>query len=327
MKEAEDWFACMNSGEASNSDRAAFAQWRLEDESHRVAFEKVEALWGRTASVANDPAIQMLRDSALANSAMQNTNTQTIKTTITSHWVSIAAALFLVVVVSSFMLTGQSGFWTNSPTEYASVIGEQKTILLADGSTVRLDTASRIEVDYTVDERTIELRAGRARFQVAHDPARPFVVKSGSGSITALGTAFDVRRSDHNTVVVLLEGKVEVVTTISADPEVVQLKPGQQVAYRPNGKLLELAVVDLEVMNSWAEGRLVFKGDLLKDALTEVNRYSNRKIVLADAVFENERFRGTFNVGDVESVVLALSRLYGLQADFSVPDKIMLVQE
>src|SRR3546814_3966246 len=82
---------------------------------------------------------------------------------------------------------------------YRTVLGERRVVTLADGSTVSLDAASEVRVAYSERARELALVRGQARFDVAHDPRRPFAVQARDQRVVATGTAFNVDRSEEHT--------------------------------------------------------------------------------------------------------------------------------
>src|SRR5262249_15873572 len=116
----------------------------------------------------------------------------------------LAAAILLLVLgaLSAWFLTQRGTYVTD--------VGEQRSFMLEDGSSVELNSRSRLKVHFTGCERSIELQAGQALFRVANDRTRPFVVNSGNASVRAVGTQFDVYRKKSGTVVTVLEGIVAI---------------------------------------------------------------------------------------------------------------------
>lgn len=118
----------------------------------------------------------------------------------------------LGAIVALFAAGAGVGVWRtpNRTPTHATDVDEQRTVQVADGSSVRLDTDSRIRVRLSGRERNIELLEGQALFEVAHDAARPFVVSADGTTVTALIRVFDVQRPGSDVPVVLVEGKVRV---------------------------------------------------------------------------------------------------------------------
>ncbi|HEX3869467.1 MAG TPA: FecR domain-containing protein, partial [Pirellulales bacterium] len=193
--------------------------------------------------------------------------------------------------------------------DFATRVGERSNIILTDGSTVVLNTDSRIRVAFDGRVRRVQLLAGQAWFEVAKNQPRPFVVEAGDRKVTAHGTAFDVRLEDHDRVqVTLIEGRVsvEALGTSGAGPNTTSdhedLLPGDQLVVtgtRPATKRR----TDVTKATSWREGEIIFDDDTLATAIAEVNRYSAKKIVLADARLASLRMSGVFIAGHSDSFV------------------------
>lgn len=121
--------------------------------------------------------------------------------------------LRLVYALAASILITLSGGWLYLQLGvYATDTGEQRSLALADGSTVELNSRSRIKVQYTEHERRIDLLEGQALFHVAKNKARPFIVQTGDTRLRAVGTAFDVYKTSSGTVVTVVEGRVAVYT-------------------------------------------------------------------------------------------------------------------
>jgi transmembrane sensor len=125
---------------------------------------------------------------------------------------------FLAVAASALMVALAGGVWWQSAHYplYSTDIGERRSITLADGSTVDLNARSKLRVEFSQNERRVELLDGQALFQVAKDKNRPFIVASGEATVRAVGTQFDVYRKDSGTTVTVLEGRVAVYSTAHA---------------------------------------------------------------------------------------------------------------
>jgi transmembrane sensor len=125
---------------------------------------------------------------------------------------------FLAVAASALLVALAGGVWWQSARYplYSTDIGERRSITLADGSTVDLNARSKLRVEFSKNERRVELLDGQALFQVAKDKNRPFIVASGEARVRAVGTQFDVYRKDSGTTVTVLEGRVAVYSTAYA---------------------------------------------------------------------------------------------------------------
>jgi len=169
--------------------------------------------------------------------------------------------------------------WWNGRGVFETSVGEQRVVQLADGSSVSLDTDSRIHVRFENGERRIDLNQGQALFDVAHDAGRPFVVHAAGTRITAVGTVFEVRRTGPGVAVTLVSGVVDVVAAdVAAPPR--RMAAGQKTQVSARG--VTTRDVNTAAETSWTTGRLIFTDVPLEEAVSEVNRYLTAKIEIDD---------------------------------------------
>ena len=186
--------------------------------------------------------------------------------------------------------------------EYFTRIGEQQTIELDDGSVVTLNTASQLVVDYSERVRRILLERGEAYFEVAGDSERPFTVDLGTRSVTAVGTAFNVRTGPERYQVAVIEGAVgfhQATADVSALPPGV-LTDGRAVVLSMLGQrrveagwvaefdvsrneLTAFRPASMDRFRDWRSGMLSFASEPLYQVVQELNRYSRKKILIEDA--------------------------------------------
>ncbi|TRO89091.1 DUF4974 domain-containing protein [Glycocaulis profundi] len=317
---AAAWFARLRAPDADSTDQAAYARWRLADSSHARVSSEIETLWTLAGELENDPEISALADLAARPSRERPRPAM-------AQWAAgIAVAAGLAAAAAAFFALDPHA----PPEQLASSIhetatGERRRIALADGSAVQLDTDSIIRVEIGENRRGVELLSGRARFTVAPDPDRPFTVAAGAAGVTALGTVFDVRLEETAVAVSLYEGAVDV---RNGGPRLgdraLRLGPGQRTRVGGGSALLEAEEFDRATEWGWTEGRLVFSGEPLTEVVAEINRYSHTKIVLTDTEVAANRFRGEFDVDDLDTVLTALSVLYDLAPSRTASGEIVL---
>jgi transmembrane sensor len=232
---------------------------------------------------------------------------------------------------------------------YATGVGEQSTVPLSDGSVVTLNTSSQVKVRFSGSERRLEILQGQANFEVAKDPARPFIVSAGGGEVLALGTVFDVYHRADDIVVTLIEGRVAVVPDVpvgesgasvelvsangtpdeakQAELHVIVLTAGEQVSYGPRGSTPVRTNVDLQQVSAWRSRKLVFADTPLSEAIAEGNRYSRVKIELRAPEFEDAKISGVFDAGRNEALAEGAHAFFGLQVEHEGDDLIVLTQK
>lgn len=313
--QASQWFTVMTGGDIAPRDLDAFRAWRR-DPANAAAFDKVKRGWEAAGSLAERPAIAALTETALAKYPANPAGNG--QTGASRRFVLAPMTLGLASVV----LAGGVFFgWRAQEPTYATKVGGQRLEVLADGSRVRLNTDTKVKVEFREGERRVVLNQGQAFFDVAHDASRPFFVVSDGVSVRALGTRFDVRRDGEAVRVTLVQGRVQV---RGADSGLAELAPGEAVvADRRN--VSRPVVVNAGAVASWTTGRLTFSGVPLREAVAEVNRYSSRKVVLdAPASVAGELISGQFVAGDVDNFVAGAQSLYGLKVTSDSPREIRL---
>lgn len=312
LQEAARRYARLQADDCTLEDREAAQSWQEEDPNHRRAYELAEQVSSGVTALSGDERLRALADEAFAAyqpaASKQETN----------RW-SMAAALAASIAIVAFAT------WQIAPrivTEHAQTVAYETTahdrdkVTLADGSVVQLDVGTRLTVRMSAERRQIELLSGRALFEVAHDSSRPFSVSAAGTRTTALGTKFQVQRSDEQIVVTLTEGSVAVDhadSRAAASGWHERLIPGEQLSIDAMTRQRQRQFVDVHVATSWTQGRHIFRGTPLHSAVDEVNRYASRKVRLGDPSLADLPVSGNFIVGDSEVVVDAFAALLPLR--------------
>ena len=296
-EEAAAWFVRRDGSDISAEERAAFDRW-MDNPAHAVAYARVEATWERTERLK---AIGSAPEAKAAPFAAQ--------------WSRRAATVGFLTIGA-----GAAGtwWWTRNPT-YRTQIGERRTIRLSDGSSVELNTASRLAVAYGHGRRDVHLLEGEAMFEVAKDAKRPFVVHAGAARILAVGTAFNVRLRDKAVGVTVTEGVVEVddVTVHSGGgPGAPRTVSAGNAATVGLGSIAEQPL-DQDTMKrhiAWRDGVIDLRGETLEEAVEEFNRYRTDKLVVGDPKLASIRVGGTFGTGESDKFVEALKAGFNVKA-------------
>lgn len=295
------WFTRSEAADFTAQEAEDLEAWFDADPAHRAAFDAVSFSWQGIEPLRADPRIQRL---------MQ---------TRRRRWLPQAIAACLAVAV----LGGGSWYYWPQPTlstqQFSTEVGEKATVTLPDGSVVTLSTDTLVRTEKNDGKRLVYLDRGQAYFKVAKDRRHPFEVHAAGRTVTAVGTAFEVR-VDSGFKVTLVEGKVRVdaplaPTTSAKSP----LAPRPQVQETVMVAGTQLAALgdswsvrpaDVGRATAWTRGQLVFVDEPLADVAAEMNRFSDRKIYIDDAAGA-KKISGTFKPGDVATFVAAV-RDYGL---------------
>ncbi|MEJ0037895.1 MAG: FecR domain-containing protein [Gammaproteobacteria bacterium] len=291
--EAERWHARLRGSEHNPKDWLAFAEWRDASPLHARAYAETQALWSEVGYLAGDSDMLRWRreahQAALGGSAKRGTGMNRRRRALGAS--AIAAAVMLAVGVV-LVMHGE---------RYSTALGEQRTVTLADGSTVLLNTDSEIVVRMGSGYREVRLARGEALFTVKHEAARPFRTIAGDDVITDLGTRFAVRLQPNASRVEVLEGKVAVTRGVG---RTATLAAGETIGTREGDWRIQSAPA--ESFARWAEGRLVFHDAPLSEVVAEVNRYGPERFVLGDESLGGLRVEGDFRIGHPRVLAVAL---------------------
>ncbi len=306
--QAASWLARLNTRSVTTEELEAFYSWRREP-GNAERYARTEALWRESRALGDDPEIASAVREALGRPR-----------TARSFWhpsrrMVLAGAGLVPVAVGATWLLREGG------RAYETATGEQLMVALSDGSRIRLNTDSALRVHPGHEVRRVTLDRGQAFFQVKHDPNRAFEVRSGRIAVRAMGTEFDVRMAPERVLVVLAEGAVAVDPSGGKAPAHLST-PGEAAIVDADGTVATKRV-DLEAATCWTSGRLIFRATPLEQAIAEANRYSTRRIELGDPGLAQAKVDGTFETGDTETFVAAVSALFSLKAK-TVENNILL---
>ncbi len=297
---AAEWFARLRHHAVSDEDRAAFEAWREADPAHAEAYREMERLWAGLDQIERPAPGRDRGDPARTATIGQ----APLRRRLALRRFAIAASVAALACVGAYGLA-PPGLLADHRTGF----GEQREIVLQDGSTAHLNTASALTVEFTSGSRRVVLQAGEAYFEVAKDSARPFIVEAGSGRIEALGTAFSVRLADDAVEVIVTESRVAV-SAPGQDSK--RLAAGQGLRFSDSG-LGEVAEVDAATALAWRRGRMVFDNQPLGEVLAELARYRQGRILVLDPEVESLPVTGSFSIADTNAALNTIERILPLR--------------
>ncbi len=306
LETAAAWCLELAEGPLSDERQRAFDAWRTESPDNLAAFERSSNLWRQMGEAAALPELVNVRERALATFRRRN-QWRWARRAVTGRAVAAAAAVLLAI-------GGTAWWWQSAPDIYRTGVGERRVVMLDDGSRASLDAATEVDVRMRGDRRELHLVSGRAKFDVAKDPLKPFSVRVGDKLVVATGTSFSVEMINGKLRVILYEGRVvvldrpvsggtaaEVLPALNTGGEDVALTPGRELIVGMSGQSqARLTRADPVRSLSWESGQLVFEDEPLSLAAGRINRYSTRRIELQGAA-GRMRVNGVFNTGDVEA--------------------------
>lgn len=326
---AADWLARLDRPDVPVGDHEAFEDWCRADPRHLAAYLRLLAVWNRLDAL-KEPEVspEDVADAASAPDASWQRADRWPRRTPTFLAVALAAGLAAIVAA------GLAWWQWATPTRpggeaqsYATTLGEFRQITLADGSVVQINTDSALTVRLRADERDLTLLQGEATFEVAPDKSRPFIVVVGSTRVRAVGTVFNVQKSDASVEVLVTKGAVVVgpPQDVAADHLRLAVVDAGQMAIAGRSRVTVESLNQEEIARrlAWHEGMLLFNGQSLADVAAQFNRYNERKLVITDAAVGQVRIGGYFRATDLDSFVRVLRERFGIAVS-QEPGRILL---
>lgn len=224
-------------------------------------------------------------------------------------WASAAALAVIAIVLA------QLRFFEPTVISHRTELGEQRSIVLDDGSIMTLNTLSEATVQFSRSTRRVTLLAGEALFNVAGDPDRPFAVETGSVSLKVIGTKFSVYRRNDSTRVAVVEGSVRAVSSHAPDQHLI-VRAGEGIVATRQGLLAAATRFDVAKAIAWTERRLVFDGAPLAEVVREFNRYNRKPLVVEDGALANRAITTVMDAHDVSALVGFLELEPGVEVEY-----------
>jgi len=311
-EQAAHWWMVFNDTEASPTERREFGEWTTRGPERveaylrlarlRATLSRADVRWPATS------AEELIRASLASRKEPIPLRREERRHPAARLVLGLAASLLLAACMGWYL-------WMR-PEHYETKFGEQRSVVLADGSRVTLNTASDIEVRLRSDHRSIKLVKGEALFEVAHDSKRPFDVTSGNAVLRAVGTQFTVDRRADRTVVTVVEGRVAMFTGEKnpvQEPHTPVLGVADRAVIGANGMVVTEHRVNLTAATAWLRRKLVFQRRTLGEAAEEFNRYNRERVEIRSPELRAERFSATFDANDVASFATFLASTPGVR--------------
>jgi transmembrane sensor len=283
--EAAAWLARLRADDRTRDDEMRFRQWLAADPVNAERFEHVSTIW---------EDMDALRDVPRAEPAPRK----------------LTRRRLLTGSLAAFTVGGIGLQWSIATAGvYTTARGEQRRLTLEDGSRLLLNTDTSLKVRFDEQRRRIELRRGQALFEVSADP-RPFFVNAGVHDLTVRRGRFELRREADQRSVLAIDGAATLAQAsgplrIGAG-ERVRIDAAEQISHdRPN----------LNDVVAWQAGNAVFRAEPLAQVVTEMNRYTERELVLMDERAAAMRISGVYRVGDNGTFARSLAKLLPIKIE------------
>jgi transmembrane sensor len=306
-EQAADWLIELSEPSGEETSRRQFLSWLKRSPQNVEEFlaiavlhqevaeqaSSVAELVAEASSLRNQPAVPIFAEPATPDVRAARSPSRRPRYALWASAAGFAIAAFLLL---------QRPFEDPPFVTHRTELGEQRSVALADGSIVTLNTLSEATVRFDRSTREVTLVSGEAMFDVASDPDRPFVVHTGSMSMTAIGTRFVVYRKRNSTRLAVVEGVVEAVPN-RFPGQALLVEAGRGVVATTEGLVFTDARFDVETAIAWTDRRLIFDGAPLAEVVGEFNRYNRTPLVIEDTELANRAITTVFNAHDVGALI------------------------
>ncbi len=287
--QAAYWQAQLSSDLVTEQHRREFEIWLDQRPENKIAWQEVNAFWAGLDSLTEADISDVKTDRVAAFKRPAFVNRPAL---------AVAASLLLMVS----LIYAQAGFYF---ADYTTAPGQQRSVMLADGSEIIINTDTAISVDYSAQRRQITLHDGEAYFVVAADAKRPFEVKTHSGQVRALGTEFNIKTGPKDVTITVYRHAVRVTAENGAILE--SLLEGQQLVFSDNN-LSAATSANLQRGKAWKNQRMIFQDKPLAEVIAELNRYRSGKIIIINNDIKALPVTGVFATDDTNIALLTIEQ-------------------
>lgn len=333
LEQASEWLLRMDNPARTEEDVNEWLRWCDEDSENLVAFEAFQSDWRDLDALKVDADAEQPVPGPGSGRVSDDLERETHRLSISrvQRWkrvVPLAVAACLALAAVAVILLPHERELSISH-EQVAAMQTNRAATLPDGSRVILSAQTSINVDFNDSRRNLELSDGEAYFKVKHDRRHPFIVHAGDISVTAVGTAFDVRREPDGVAVTVEEGTVEIAGNVFAKkglPTTWRAEAGYRLTYSSQGRTAMIASVDTSSALKWRSGELAYVWEPLGAVVEDLNRYSEHKVIIKDPAIAQLRFTGTVFTASLADWVKAVETAYPVRADSTANGDIMLVE-
>lgn len=299
VDEALEWFARLRNTTPDSQTQSEFERWLAQSPRHAQEYRDLETMWGSA----------LFAKAAEGLPVAKHLPRGICRRGPSAQWAIriVAAAAIVLIAVGAWQYPAIMLRWQ---ADYMTATGGRSTIRLPDGSTMMLDTASAVSIDFQGGRREVNVLEGEVFFDVKHDPAHPFRVAGKFVETEDRGTAFAVRADADHDRVILEQGRVNV-RLIADEGDQVDLEPGQMVV-GDVGRLSAVTSTDASTSLAWREGRIIFKDQPFAHVLRELRRYYPGTVFVADSRVGNLIVTGNYRLDDVAGAIRSLADAAGV---------------
>jgi transmembrane sensor len=321
-RQAACWMLELESPDLTDERLAAWQAWLSADTRNQHAFDRLQKVQECIRAARQLP---WPSDEEVAADSRRMTWSSALLQTTHRYRLALAASIAAVAIGMATWIWIAEDLRSARDESHVirTTIGELRRVPLEDGSTLTLGGLSRIEVQFDPGRRDVRLEQGEAFFEVAKDPARPFVVHSGDIEIKAIGTAFNVRQLGKRTVVSVSEGIVEA----RHGDRTARLAAGEQMRLGQGDSEPEPVAMARGTVGAWRAGQRQYRAEPLADVVADLERYSMSRIVIEDEHAARLTITATVFERDIDKWLVSLGSALPVRVDTDADGTVRIASE
>jgi ferric-dicitrate binding protein FerR (iron transport regulator) len=293
-------------------EKTAVAAWLEEKQEHRQYFEHFRLIWEESKKLAKVSNVD--EDDAWSR-FQQRVGANGHSARIVRLDTRPDRARFLRIAAILVVLLGAAGFWYFSQvrTTPMMVSSGRKVVneTLPDGSRVTLNKQSTIVYAASFKkERSIKLE-GEAFFDVARDPAKPFVIAVNGVTVKVLGTSFNVKSTAGKTEVIVETGAVEV----TSNHKSIRLQQHEKAVVTGNREAPSKQANTDELYNYYRTRTFVCNNTPLWKLVGILNEAYGVNIVIANNGKRDLQINATFTNNSLDSTLNVIGLTYEITVE------------
>ena len=288
-EQAMTWFIRLRAESVTTAERKHFNSWYQSDDAHRRAYAEIVAFWDDSDF-----------NQQLGNTSLSPPITRLITRRSLSYklplWAMVACIAVLAIIYHPRLSCIQA--------DYCTAVGEIKTFILADGSSITLNSDTAIRTNFSKNLRSVQMQYGEVFFEVKHDSSHPFLVEAHYSRIKVLGTRFVVRENKQNDQITVVNGIVEISQGVQ-NPAILRANDSIIVDDRGNNKIQNLTS---SASSAWLKGKAIFDNVALGTVIEEIGRYRVGTLFFKNNVLKDLKVSGRFDIHDTDKALDSLQQ-------------------
>jgi transmembrane sensor len=266
--EALEWFARLRQPGCDERLRQAFALW-CQDPLNARAYAALEAYWQQLQVPAPRPRPRAVK----------------VRRSRVGLMLGVLFLLLLALLAWLYWPTLQ-----RLGSELHTDAGERRSVRLADGSTLHLDSASAMNVDLRGRTRQMQLVQGQVYLEVMLD-GRALEVQVDDTRIQVFGTRLQITRHGDHDELVVIKGKA----TVSQGADQRMINAGERVTFSA-AHINPVEKVDIQLVDAWRSGQLKARNLPLTEVLERLAGYQGQRVWLLDEQAAYRRINADFDL-------------------------------